>query len=73
MEKFEFNRSIINFLDTLSFISKASECSAPVLIEGETGCGKEVTARAIHYLGCRKDFPFIPMNCGAVPDQLIEK
>lgn len=60
------------FLDTLYFIKKASECHAPVLIEGETGCGKEVTARAIHYLGCRKDFPFIPMNCGAVPDQLIE-
>lgn len=60
------------FLDTLSFIKKASNCNAPVLIEGETGCGKEVTARAIHYLGCRKDFPFIPMNCGAIPDQLIE-
>ncbi|WP_235202192.1 sigma 54-interacting transcriptional regulator [Methylobacter tundripaludum] len=60
------------FLDTLSFIKKASECNAPVLIEGETGCGKEVAARAIHYLGCRKDFPFIPMNCGAIPDQLIE-
>ncbi|MFA6162551.1 MAG: sigma-54 factor interaction domain-containing protein, partial [Methylobacter sp.] len=60
------------FLDTLSFIKKASDCNAPVLIEGETGCGKEVAARAIHYLGCRKDFPFIPMNCGAVPDQLIE-
>jgi len=60
------------FLDTLSFIKKASDCDAPVLIEGETGCGKEVAARAIHYLGCRKDFPFIPMNCGAIPDQLIE-
>jgi DNA-binding NtrC family response regulator len=60
------------FLDTISFIKKASDCNAPVLIEGETGCGKEVAARAIHYLGCRKDFPFIPMNCGAIPDQLIE-
>jgi DNA-binding NtrC family response regulator len=60
------------FLDTLSFIKKASNCNAPVLIEGETGCGKEVAARAIHYLGCRKDYPFIPMNCGAIPDQLIE-
>lgn len=60
------------FLATLSFIKKASDCNAPVLIEGETGCGKEVAARAIHYLGCRKEFPFIPMNCGAIPDQLIE-
>ena len=60
------------FLDTLSFIKKASDCNAPVLIEAETGCGKEVASRAIHYLGCRKDFPFIPMNCGAIPDQLFE-
>jgi DNA-binding NtrC family response regulator len=60
------------FLDTLSFIQKTSDCSAPILIEGETGCGKEVTARAIHYMGCRKDFPFIPVNCGAIPDQLFE-
>lgn len=60
------------FLDTLSFIKKASDCNAPVLIEGETGSGKEVAARAIHYLGCRKDYPFIPMNCGAVPDHLFE-
>jgi DNA-binding NtrC family response regulator len=60
------------FRDTLFFIKKASDCDAQVLIEGETGCGKEVAARAIHYLSSRKDFPFIPMNCGAIPDQLIE-
>lgn len=60
------------FLDALSFIKNASNCDAPVLLESETGCGKEVTARAIHYLGKRKGFPFIPMNCGAIPDQLIE-
>lgn len=59
-------------LNIQSFILKASICDAPVLIESETGCGKEVTARAIHYLGNRKEFPFIPMNCGAVPDQLFE-
>ena len=60
------------FLDALSFIKNASNCDAPVLLESETGCGKEVTARAIHYLGKRKGFPFIPMNCGAIPDSLIE-
>lgn len=60
------------FTHVKSFILKASTCDAPVLIESETGCGKEVTARAIHYLGSRKDYPFIPMNCGAIPDQLIE-
>jgi DNA-binding NtrC family response regulator len=60
------------FLNTLTFIKKSSECNAPVLIEAETGCGKEVAARAIHYLGCRKDNPFIPVNCGAIPDHLFE-
>ena len=47
-------------------------CDAPVLIEGETGTGKELAARAIHYQSARKDCPFIPVNCGAIPDSLIE-
>jgi DNA-binding NtrC family response regulator len=47
-------------------------CDAPVLIEGETGTGKELAARSIHYQSARKDGPFIPVNCGAIPDSLIE-
>jgi DNA-binding NtrC family response regulator len=42
------------------------------LIEGETGTGKDLVARAIHYLGRRREFPFIPINCGALPDTLLE-
>ena len=42
------------------------------LVEGETGTGKDLVARAIHYLGRRRDFPFIPINCGALPDTLLE-
>lgn len=45
---------------------------APVLITGETGTGKEVCARAIHMLGKRRHGPFIPVDCGAIPDHLFE-
>ena len=60
------------FVDMLRQIAKIARAEAPVLIEGETGSGKEVAARAIHYLGPRRDKPFIPINCGAIPDTLIE-
>jgi DNA-binding NtrC family response regulator len=45
---------------------------ATALIEGETGTGKDLVARAMHYLGSRRDYPFIPINCGALPDTLLE-
>ncbi|HEU0204651.1 MAG TPA: sigma-54 dependent transcriptional regulator [Burkholderiaceae bacterium] len=45
---------------------------APALIEGETGSGKELAARAIHYAGPRRAGPFVPVNCGAIPDALVE-
>lgn len=46
--------------------------SVPVLIEGESGTGKEMLARAIHAASPRKEMPFIPVNCGAIPSELVE-
>jgi DNA-binding NtrC family response regulator len=60
------------FLEVLDKVSKIIKCDVAVLIEGETGTGKELIARAIHYLSDRKDMPFIAANCGAIPDQLFE-
>jgi DNA-binding NtrC family response regulator len=53
-------------------IAGIASINAPVLIEGETGTGKELVARAMHYYGARSAMPFIPANCGALPENLIE-
>jgi DNA-binding NtrC family response regulator len=60
------------FRDALKRVARIAGCEAPTLIEGETGTGKELAARAIHYLGARHDFPFVPVNCGAIPEHLVE-
>src|SRR6185437_5606272 len=51
---------------------KAASSSIPVLIEGESGVGKELFARAIHGTSERSAKPFVAVNCGAIPDNLVE-
>lgn len=60
------------FIAELQKIPFMASCDSTVLINGETGTGKEMFARAVHYLGPRAGRPFIPVNCGAIPAELIE-
>jgi two-component system response regulator PilR (NtrC family) len=53
-------------------VTKLSRSQAPVYIHGESGSGKELAAQMIHELGSRKDGPFIAVNCGAIPSELME-
>jgi two-component system response regulator AtoC len=60
------------FRDVLDTARKVARVDSPVLVTGETGTGKERLARFIHEASPRRDGPFIPVNCGAIPESLIE-
>jgi two-component system response regulator GlrR len=60
------------FISMMRVLHRIAESDATVLVEGETGTGKELAARAVHYLGGRRAFPFIAINCGALPEALVE-
>ncbi len=61
-----------NIKDVCLLIHKVVDTEATVLITGESGTGKEVVARNLHYLSSRRDKPFVPVNCGAIPAELLE-
>ncbi len=74
-EKYDFGKMlgysecIKTIFDT---IEKVAKSDSTVIIYGESGTGKELVARAIHFNSDRKNFPLIPVNCGAIPEELLE-
>jgi DNA-binding NtrC family response regulator len=60
------------FLAAIDCLPSIARNNATVVITGETGTGKELIARAVHYLGPRAAHPFVPVNCGALSDSLLE-
>jgi two-component system, NtrC family, response regulator PilR len=75
MERFSFSGLIgksKQMREVYDLIGKVAESMANVLIMGESGTGKELAAKAIHYNSRRRGAPFVAVNCGAIPDTLIE-
>jgi DNA-binding NtrC family response regulator len=58
--------------EVFELIRRVANSPTNILITGESGTGKELVAKAIHYNSDRKDAPFVPVNCAAIPDQLLE-
>jgi len=58
--------------DMLNLIERVAPSNTNVLIVGESGTGKELVAKMLHENGPTKDKPFVPINCGAIPENLLE-
>jgi transcriptional regulator with PAS, ATPase and Fis domain len=68
----EFVGSSKSILNVFSMIRKVAPTDIPVLITGESGTGKELTAMAVHERSQRRNKPFVPINCAAIPENLLE-
>jgi DNA-binding NtrC family response regulator len=76
LDRIEGGKSLVGSHDSMrhvrELIGKVAPTNSTVLILGETGTGKELVARALHEASLRADKPFVPINCGALPETLIE-
>lgn len=73
--KYQFKNIIGESLamqEVFKTVEKVADTDSTILILGESGTGKELIARAIHYNSYRKEGPFVPVNCAAIPDELLE-
>lgn len=74
-EKYSFHNMVGNssaMQSVFGLAEKVSQYDSTVLITGESGTGKELIARGIHFHGTRSELPFIPVNCGGIPENLLE-
>jgi Nif-specific regulatory protein len=74
-EKYRFEAIVggdATMVEVLKLVGQVAASDAAVLLEGESGTGKELVARAIHFNSQRRDKPFVPINCGALPETLQE-
>jgi len=74
-KKYRFNNIIgqsKEIQDVLNLVERVADSDSTVLVTGESGTGKELIAKAIHYNSSRSNKPFVPINCGAIPGELLE-
>jgi DNA-binding NtrC family response regulator len=74
-ERYDFDNIVgqsIVIISLINEVKKISDSKSNVLLLGETGTGKELFARSLHYSSARRDEPFIPINCSAIPENLLE-
>src|SRR3954471_14284625 len=74
-KRYRFNQMIgtsLKMQDVLKMIEKVADTDSTILILGESGTGKELVARALHFNSRRRNAPFVPLNCSALPENLLE-
>ena len=74
-QSYEFDKMIFvseSMLSVCNLARRAAVTELPILIQGETGTGKELLARAVHQFSARSNYPFMVQNCGALPDDLLQ-